>query len=302
MTKISISGFMALRNAAETGYPFIESIVSALPICDEFLIADGYSSDDTWACLNELKSRFPDKIKLYQDEWPAWRDFGRIMVAVSNLVRARCGGDYCLYVQSNDVMQEGAREEIRNLPLLHPGIELFRFPNCNYLGPDDQIVFDFRRRLFANEPRIALVGDAYDAGYLRWQLLKTPRRFQHYALHRVGEKVCYLRDPIHRYWGFVPKNYMTKVRQRVDDYDDEVMSPTWRKELEIAEQAIKEVSENDRNHDAFWRPLVNLWRTHCYGGRWVEGQSLGSHPRLMQPLFGQWAYDPWASLERIGEL
>ena len=227
MTKISISGFMALQNAVETGYPFVESIASALPICDEFLIADGYSSDGTWDCLNELKRRYPDRIKLYQDQWPAWRNYGKVMVTVSNALRARCRGDYCLYVQANEVMHEASLDEIRRLPLLNPGIELFRFPYCNYLGPDDQVVFDFRRRLFANTPRIALVGDAYDAGYLRWPLMKTPRRFLRYLLHREGEKACYLRDPYHRYWGIFPTGYLTKLKQRSAAYDNEQLAPAW---------------------------------------------------------------------------
>ncbi|MEM7226500.1 MAG: glycosyltransferase [Pseudomonadota bacterium] len=301
MSMPSISGFMVLRNAAETGYPFIESIVSALAICDEFLISDGFSSDDTWACLNELKSCYPDRITLFQDSWPAWRDYGRVMATVSNLVRARCRGDFCLYVQSNEVMHESSREEIRRWPLQYPDVELFRIPYCNYLGPDDQMVFDFRRRLFANKPRIALVGDAYDAGYLKGQLLKTPRRFVPYLLHREGEKACYLRDPYHRYWGIAPRGYLTKLRQRSAEYDNEALAPAWRDELDVAERAIEEISEDGGCQNAFWRPLADLQRSIRYAGKVPGSQNLGPHPQLVEPLLGQWRYDPWASLERLSE-
>ena len=42
-----ISGFMIVKDVLRQGYPFVEAIASALPICDEFLISDGYSTDGT---------------------------------------------------------------------------------------------------------------------------------------------------------------------------------------------------------------------------------------------------------------
>lgn len=35
---------MIVRNVAVQGYPYLEAIRSALPICDEFLVSDGFSS------------------------------------------------------------------------------------------------------------------------------------------------------------------------------------------------------------------------------------------------------------------
>ena len=121
---------------------------------------------------------------------------------------------------------------------------------------------------------------------------------------------CYLRDPYHRYWGIFPKGYLAKLRQRSAEYDNEQLAPAWRDELRIAERAIEEIDRDDGNQEAFWRPLADLQRHVRYAGSTAggpgdgpgDGQALGSHPRLVQPLFGQWAYDPWASLERIGEI
>ena len=44
---MKISGFTFIRNGTILGYPFIESINSILPICDEFIIAVGPSEDST---------------------------------------------------------------------------------------------------------------------------------------------------------------------------------------------------------------------------------------------------------------
>ena len=66
---VTISGFMILKNAISQGYPFLEAIIAALPICDEFLVSDGNSQDGTWEALQFLHRRHSDKILLFRDEW-----------------------------------------------------------------------------------------------------------------------------------------------------------------------------------------------------------------------------------------
>jgi len=42
-----ISGAVIVRNGVKLGYPFVESIKSILPLCDEALVGVGDSEDDT---------------------------------------------------------------------------------------------------------------------------------------------------------------------------------------------------------------------------------------------------------------
>lgn len=44
---MKVSGFTFLRNAVINGYPFEESILSILPIVDEFICVIGEGEDDT---------------------------------------------------------------------------------------------------------------------------------------------------------------------------------------------------------------------------------------------------------------
>ncbi len=60
---MKISGFTFIRNGTLLGYPFIESILSALPICDEFIVAVGDSEDDTLARIQAIGS---NKIRIIQ--------------------------------------------------------------------------------------------------------------------------------------------------------------------------------------------------------------------------------------------
>jgi hypothetical protein len=61
-----ITGIFTIRNAIKTGYPFIEAILSILPITDLFLISDGGSTDGTFECFQKLKQAFPKTICLFQ--------------------------------------------------------------------------------------------------------------------------------------------------------------------------------------------------------------------------------------------
>ena len=56
--RASISGFMIVKDVVAQGYPFLEAITAALPVCDEFLISEGFSSDYTWDALQWLQQKF----------------------------------------------------------------------------------------------------------------------------------------------------------------------------------------------------------------------------------------------------
>lgn len=62
---MKVSGFTFIRNGSSLGYPFIESIKSILPICDEFIVAIGRSEDDTLKKILALRSKKLRLLKLY---------------------------------------------------------------------------------------------------------------------------------------------------------------------------------------------------------------------------------------------
>lgn len=62
---MDIVGTNTFKNFIESGYPFIESILSLLPICDSYFVNDGGSTDGTLEALQKLAENYP-KIKLMQ--------------------------------------------------------------------------------------------------------------------------------------------------------------------------------------------------------------------------------------------
>ena len=61
-----VSGFSYVRNGFTYGYPFIESILSVLPLCDEFIMVVGDSTDGTREAVEKINS---PKIKIIDTVW-----------------------------------------------------------------------------------------------------------------------------------------------------------------------------------------------------------------------------------------
>jgi glycosyltransferase involved in cell wall biosynthesis len=103
---MKISGFSFARNADKLGYPIAESIRSALPVCDEFVIAigKGEENDKTRDLVIEIGS---PKIRIIDTEWTD-RDRlkNEIYSQQTNIALRECSGDWCLYVQADEVLHE----------------------------------------------------------------------------------------------------------------------------------------------------------------------------------------------------
>jgi len=93
-----ISGFMIVKNVLEQGYPFVEAIASALPICEEFLISDGYSTDGTFETIEKI-SKLNSKVKVFRQEWPNIKS-ANALTEVTNGLRKKCRFEYIFFCTS----------------------------------------------------------------------------------------------------------------------------------------------------------------------------------------------------------
>ncbi|GAB3554462.1 glycosyltransferase family 2 protein [Spirosoma fluminis] len=112
---MTISGFSYVRNGIQYQYPFLESIQSILPICDEFVIAVGDSHDGTREAIEALNS---PKIKIIDTVWDdELRQGGKIFAQQSNLALAACQGDWLFHIQADEIIHEN------DLPTIKAAIE-----------------------------------------------------------------------------------------------------------------------------------------------------------------------------------
>jgi hypothetical protein len=101
---VKVSGFTFVRNAIDLYYPMVESITSILPICDEFVIAAGDSTDGTTALIRSIGD---PKIKIIETVWdPAHYTQGAIYSQQTNIALGACTGDWAFYLQADEVLHE----------------------------------------------------------------------------------------------------------------------------------------------------------------------------------------------------
>ena len=99
-----LSGFSFVRNAVDLYYPVVESIRSALPICDEFVVAAGDSTDGTTALLRGIGD---PKLHIIETVWDREQFVRGASNAVqTNLALDACRGDWALYLQADEVLHE----------------------------------------------------------------------------------------------------------------------------------------------------------------------------------------------------
>lgn len=110
---MKISGFTFCRNAPMLAYPFIESIQSALPLVDEFIVAVAHG-DEGDTTLQDIEAIGSEKIKIVDTDWKADEFRGGTEYArQTDIARFECTGDWLLYLQADEVLHEA------DIPILH---------------------------------------------------------------------------------------------------------------------------------------------------------------------------------------
>ena len=103
---MKISGFSFSRNAHKLYYPVAESIKSILPICDEFIIAIGRGDEDD-RTRDEVSGIGDPRVKIIDTEWKDREKLkGFIHSQQTNIALRECSGDWCFYLQADEVVHE----------------------------------------------------------------------------------------------------------------------------------------------------------------------------------------------------
>jgi len=115
---MKVSGFTLVRNGTKFDYPYLESLRSLLPLVDELIINVGIGEDSTLETLGKFaREEGNGKVVLLESHWPLddpeKRRGGQILAEQTNLALDRCTGDWCIYLQADEVLHEGDYAEIR---------------------------------------------------------------------------------------------------------------------------------------------------------------------------------------------
>ena len=167
---MKISGFTFVRNGILMGYPFKESIMSALPLVDEFIVVVCESADDTKKELEKLRDE-NTKIKLIYSDWNITKKSGSIMSEKTNIAIKNITGDYGLYVQCDEGIHEKDYEKILSVleeNLGNKDVKGFVFDYIHFFGgyfsyakkSEKKFFYDKEVRVIRNDGTVFSWGDA----------------------------------------------------------------------------------------------------------------------------------------------
>lgn len=163
-----VSGFTIVRNAVHYDYPAVESIRSILPLVDEMIVAVGSSHDSTRELIQAIDS---PKIRILDTVWDETRrSGGRVLADQTNLALAECTGDWCFYIQADEVVHENDLNRIEasmHKNLDRPSVEGLSFRYHHFRA--DYSIRDplpYRRQVRVVRPGVGIqsVGDACGFG------------------------------------------------------------------------------------------------------------------------------------------
>jgi hypothetical protein len=104
LASVPVSGFTFVRDAVRLDYPLKESILSALPIVEEFVVNLGDCTDDTEELLASIDS---PRLRIIRTKWdPARFVHGATNADQTNIALEACSRPWCLYLQADELISE----------------------------------------------------------------------------------------------------------------------------------------------------------------------------------------------------
>jgi hypothetical protein len=135
-----ISCFTFIRNGVRLGYPFVESIRSALPLCDEFIVVCGDCSDDT---RERIVAIGDPRIRIVDTVWStAMRTKGYVLAQQKMIGQFNCSGDWAFYIEGDEILHEDDLETVRDAMERHygdPRVEALYFDYYHFWGSVDWV-------------------------------------------------------------------------------------------------------------------------------------------------------------------
>lgn len=138
---MKVAGFSIIRNGAKFDYPFIESILSVLDICDMFFLGLGDCDIDDQT--EELIKKYipPQKIKVFHSIWNSENmgQNGKIMADETNKVFLKIPEEYdwVFYIQADEILHEKDKFIVQKAMrdyLDKPKVEGFLFKYLHFFG------------------------------------------------------------------------------------------------------------------------------------------------------------------------
>ena len=208
---MKVAGFTFIRNAVQFDYPIVEAITSILPICDEFVVAVGNSTDNTLQLIESIGS---DKIKIIHTIWDDNLRKGGVVLAIETnkaFEAISADADWTFYIQGDEVVHEKYLDTIyKQMQYWHNSSEveglLFKYlhfyGSYQYIG-DSRKWYRREIRIIRNDKNITAYRDAQgfrkkDNSKLHVKLIDA--YMYHYGWVKEPLKQQQKQLTFHKYW------------------------------------------------------------------------------------------------------
>lgn len=292
LCKMKISGFTMVRNADKLYFPIKESILSILPIVDEYIIAlgKGDADDKTEEIIRSIDS---EKIKIYPRVWSE-KSFkeSRILAEETNFALGQCTGDWCFYLQADEVIHEKDHTSILSACKLHHDndqIDGLLFDYNHFWGDYDHYLpfhgwYKKEIRIIKNHRNIVSIKDAQSfrkKSGEKLRVAKTNTHVYHYGWVRppyLMQNKKKIHDGLHRGKAQAEKEYATKDNHY--DYGPLGKIPVFRgSHPEVMRERISQLNwAEELNYSKKWSPTRPLNKHEKMKYRllsWIENNALG---------------------------
>lgn len=206
-----VTGFTFIRNAIKYDYPIVEAISSILPLCDDFVVAVGYSSDETLALIQGINS---SKIRIIETVWDDHlREGGKVLALETDKAFAAIGPetDWCFYIQGDEVLHEKYHNAVRKAMednLNHAEVDGLLFRYMHFYGSYDYVATSSRWyrneiRIIRNNKEIYSYRDAQGfrkQGDKKLCVKAVDATIYHYGWVRPPEKMQHKQRDFQRLW------------------------------------------------------------------------------------------------------
>jgi glycosyltransferase involved in cell wall biosynthesis len=231
---VKISGFSFIRNGLALGYPFVPAIRSLLPLCDEIIVNVPRSTDDTLAAVRGIGD---PKIRVIESDWDENEKVGDpVMRRHTDLALAQCAGDWCVYIQGDEVLHEDSIPAMRaamERELTNPAVQGLLVDYTHFYGSYWTEVYSFgwyykEIRVVRRDPTIRAWGGAQGFRTTDGQKLRVKNsggRYFHYGFALEPSQAARKLGNLAELYGDQDKANEAKARPARIYRDDQKVKP-----------------------------------------------------------------------------
>lgn len=226
---MKISGFTFIRNGLALGYPFEAAIRSLLPLCDEIIVNVPRSTDETLAAVRAIGD---PKICVIETEWDeTQRTSGLAMSHHTNLALRECTGDWCVYIQGDEVLHEESLSSMRaamERELSNPAVQGLLVDYTHFYGSYWTYAYSFgwyqsEVRIVRRDSRIRSGGDAQGFRTVdneKLSVKKSGGKYFHYGHALAPQQAKIKRENFLKLYG-ADAGVAQEIQNRPKDFYDE---------------------------------------------------------------------------------